>query len=42
MKKKYLILFTIVIVVFLLIGLYFVKIPSPSKLISEDYELNVK
>ena len=42
MKKIYLILFTLVIVVFLLIGLYFVKIPSPSKLISEEYKLIVK
>jgi len=42
MKKIYLILFTIVIVIFLLIGLYFVKIPSPSKLIFEKYKLIIK
>jgi len=42
MKKIYIIFFTIVIVVLLLIGLYFVKIPSPSKVISEEYKLIVK
>jgi uncharacterized protein YneF (UPF0154 family) len=42
MKKIYLILFTIAIIIFLLIGLYFVKIPSPSKLISEEYKLIVE
>jgi len=31
-----------VVVVFLLLGLYFIEIPSPSKLISEEYKLIVK
>ena len=42
MKKTYLILFALIFVIFLLIALYFVDIPSPSKLVTEDHTLNIK
>ena len=42
MKKHYFIIFTIIILVILLISMYFVNIPSPSKLITEDYKLIIK
>ena len=42
MKKTYLIVTISIIFLLVLTALYFVNIPSPSKLISEDYILEIK
>ena len=42
MKKIYFILFSLVILVILFVSLYFINIPSPSKLITEVYKLSIK
>jgi len=42
MKKNYKIIFPLIILVFLLIVVYFVEIPSPSRIVSEEYKLEIK
>ena len=42
MKKKYLIIVVLIIFIVIISSLLFVDIPSPSKLITESYELEIK
>ena len=42
MKKIYLLITALIIFVIIILSLLFVDIPSPSKLISESYELEIK
>ena len=42
MKKIYLLLALLIIFCVIILSLLFVEIPSPSKLISEDYQLEIK
>ena len=42
MKKKYLIIAILIIFIVIISSLLFVDIPSPSKLITESYELEIK
>ena len=42
MKKKYLIIAVLIIFIVIISSLLFVDIPSPSKLITESYELEIK
>ena len=42
MKKKYLIIAVLIIFIVIISSLLFVDIPSPSKLITEGYELEIK
>lgn len=39
MKKIYFVIFPIIMLVILLISMYFIDIPSPSRLITEEYKL---
>tara|TARA_Y100001970_G_C14121079_1_gene796321 strand:+ start:138 stop:266 length:129 start_codon:yes stop_codon:yes gene_type:complete len=42
MNKKITLLFFIIIAFVLMLSLFFVKIPSPSTIVSETYKLNIK
>ncbi len=42
MKKVYLILIILIIIIFFLIISSFIDIPSPSKLINEEYKIEIK
>jgi len=42
MKKNYIILLPIIILVFFFVIMSFIDIPSPSAIITENYELNIK
>ncbi len=42
MKKTYLLSFILSIIIFFLILLSFIDIPSPSKLINEEYTIKIK
>jgi len=42
MKKSYKIIFSLIILTFLLIAVYLIEIPSPTKIITEDYKLEIK
>ena len=42
MKKIYLLITTLILFVIIISSLLFVDIPSPSKFISESYELEIK
>ena len=42
MKNRFIALFLLILVVFSSVGLYLVDIPAPSKMISEDYNLDIK
>ena len=42
MKKKYLLITALIVLILIFSSAYFVDIPSPSKLISEDYQLEIK
>ena len=42
MKKNYFILFGLIIVVILFVSLNFIKIPSPSSLIKEEYQIKIQ
>ena len=42
MKKNYIILFPVIILVLFFVILYFIDIPSPSAIITENYEMNIK
>jgi len=42
MKNTSIALILLILTVFLCVGLYLVDIPAPSKLISEDYNLEIK
>ena len=42
MKKNYFILFALIISVILFFSLNFIKIPSPSSLIKEEYQLEIQ
>tara|TARA_Y100001970_G_scaffold48664_1_gene61720 strand:- start:96 stop:224 length:129 start_codon:yes stop_codon:yes gene_type:complete len=42
MKKNFFIIFPIIILIFLIISLYFVNIPAPSKLVTEEYKIELE
>ncbi len=42
MKNKYIIYISGIIVFILIISLYFIEIPNPSKKYSEPYEIQIK
>ena len=42
MKKKYLLIAALILFIIIISSLLFVDIPSPSKLIIESYELEIK
>ncbi len=42
MKKNYIVLFSVIILICFFMILYFIEIPSPSSVITENYELNIK
>ena len=42
MKKNYIVLFPVIILICFFVIMSFVDIPSPSTIISENYELNIK
>ena len=42
MKNTYIALFLFILIVFSGLGLYLIDIPAPSKLISEEYNLEIK
>ena len=42
MKKKYIIIILSIILLIVILTLFLVEIPSPSKLISENYELKIQ
>ena len=42
MKKKYLLIAALILFIIIISSLLFVDIPSPSKLITESYELEIK
>ena len=42
MKNIYTIIFIFVVFLIIITGLYYIDIPSPSKLIKEPYQLEVK
>jgi len=42
MKKNYIVLFPVIILICFFIIMYFIDIPSPSVIITENYELNIK
>ncbi len=42
MKKNYIFLFSAIILICLFVIMYFIDIPSPSLIITENYELNIK
>ena len=42
MKKIYFTLFPAIAIILLVLGLYFINIPSPSKSITEDFKISIK
>tara|TARA_B100001245_G_C22806401_1_gene388498 strand:+ start:229 stop:357 length:129 start_codon:yes stop_codon:yes gene_type:complete len=42
MKNTYTIFFVFIVLFIIILGLFYVDIPSPSKLINEIYEIEVK
>ncbi len=42
MKKYYIVLFPLIILICFLLIIYFIDVPSPSAKITENYELNIK
>ena len=42
MKKKYIVLFPLIILICFFVIMYFIDIPSPSTIITENYEINIK
>ncbi len=42
MKKKYLFIAALIIFITIISSLLFVDIPSPSKLVTENYQLEIK
>jgi len=42
MKKNFFIIFPVIILIILFLSLYFVNIPAPSRLIQEEYKLELE
>jgi len=42
MKNKYIIYFFIILTIIVFVGLYIIDIPSPSEIITEKYNLELK
>tara|TARA_Y100001970_G_C14086668_1_gene777721 strand:+ start:734 stop:862 length:129 start_codon:yes stop_codon:yes gene_type:complete len=42
MKNKYIIYFFAILTIIVILTLYMVEIPSPSKIVTENYTLNLK
>ena len=42
MKNRYIALFLLILIGFSFVGLYFIDIPAPSTVITEEYNLEIK
>tara|TARA_Y100000590_G_C15343780_1_gene872471 strand:- start:326 stop:454 length:129 start_codon:yes stop_codon:yes gene_type:complete len=42
MKQPYIFILTLIIFILIFLGLFFIDIPSPSKIIKEEYNLDIE